>query len=84
MVYVSYGAAVNMMLIAQAQGLASQMFAGWRENLVAWTNSRARTRGSDWNRIEATPSPTKLLAHVMVHEITHILEGVDWHSQRAL
>jgi hypothetical protein len=33
-----------------------------------------------WNRIETTSSPTKLLAHVMVHEITHILEGIDRHS----
>jgi hypothetical protein len=55
-VYVSYGAAVSMMLMAQAQGLASQMFAGWRENLVAWTNSRAMPKGCDWNRISDTHS----------------------------
>lgn len=111
-VYVSYGAAVDMMLMAQAQGLATQMFARigvkleWHGGspaqgekgaisieLVTHTpvnvhsDALAYTRPYEgvhiqvlWNRIQTTPSPTKLLAHVMVHEITHILEGIDRHS----
>jgi hypothetical protein len=36
-----------------------------------------------WDRIQEVPrsaSPAVVLAHVMVHEITHILQGVDRHS----
>jgi len=33
-----------------------------------------------WDRMEFGLIPTELLAHVMVHEITHILEGVSRHS----
>src|SRR5271170_2328444 len=32
-----------------------------------------------WNRIASDPSPREVLAHVMVHEITHILQGVARH-----
>ena len=111
-VYVSYASAVDMMRMAQAQGLATQMFARigvklqWHGGsppqgekraigieLVTHTpvslhsDALAYTRPYEgvhiqvlWNRIQTTPSPTKLLAHVMVHEITHILEGIDRHS----
>lgn len=42
-----------------------------------------------WDRIEgntATPDPTAfaVLAHVMVHEITHILQGVARHSEEGI
>jgi hypothetical protein len=33
-----------------------------------------------WDRIEYDKSPRQLLAHVMVHEITHILQGIARHS----
>jgi hypothetical protein len=33
-----------------------------------------------WDRIEIERSSPELLAHVMVHEITHILQGTDRHS----
>jgi hypothetical protein len=37
-----------------------------------------------WDRIECQPRfapPTFVLAHVLVHEITHILQGIDRHSE---
>lgn len=42
-----------------------------------------------WDRVQntvggATPLATFLLAHVMAHEIVHILEGIDRHSQTGL
>jgi hypothetical protein len=33
-----------------------------------------------WDRVQYENSPSELLAHVMVHEITHILEGNNQHS----
>jgi hypothetical protein len=111
-VYMSYRASISTISMAQAQGLASQMFARvgvrleWhagsppigqkgaiRIELVTHTpvslhsDALAYARPYEgvhiqilWNRIQTTPSPTKLLAHVVVHEITHILEGIDRHS----
>jgi hypothetical protein len=40
-----------------------------------------------YDRVEnmaGTRLAPQLLAHVMVHEITHILEGVDWHSPEGI
>jgi hypothetical protein len=40
-----------------------------------------------WDRIQQTPRPAPaavILAHVLVHEITHVLEGVDRHSDSGL
>jgi len=37
-----------------------------------------------WDRIQRTPLPKKVLGHVMVHEITHILEGIDRHSEEGI
>jgi hypothetical protein len=40
-----------------------------------------------WDRVKHTVSDrvvTKLLAHVMVHEITHNLEGIDYHSRTGI
>lgn len=40
-----------------------------------------------YDRIKATRSPAlqrKLLAHVMVHEITHVLEGIARHSSEGI
>jgi len=37
-----------------------------------------------WDRIKRPPSPYRVLAHVMVHEITHILEGVARHSAEGI
>jgi hypothetical protein len=37
-----------------------------------------------WDRMEVGLIPTELLAHVMVHEITHILEGVSRHSESGI
>lgn len=34
-----------------------------------------------WDRMEHGPIPTQLLANVMVHEITHIAEGICRHSE---
>jgi len=33
-----------------------------------------------WDRIETARGPQKLLAHVLAHEIGHMLEGTDRHS----
>jgi hypothetical protein len=33
-----------------------------------------------FDRIEKRPNPSMVLAHVMVHEITHLLQGVSRHS----
>jgi hypothetical protein len=115
-VYISYDAPVDMILMATAQGLATQMFAGigvdveWHGGippagkkgaiaieLVTHTkvslhpDALAYTRPYEgihiqilWNRVKMTPCPSKLLAHVMVHEITHILEGIDRHSEEGV
>lgn len=40
-----------------------------------------------YDRVQHMVSPDMmpyLLAHVLVHEITHILEGTDWHSERGV
>jgi hypothetical protein len=37
-----------------------------------------------WGRIAAYHSAPKVLAHVMVHEITHILQGVAQHSDEGI
>ena len=37
-----------------------------------------------WNRMQFERSPQELLAHVMVHEITHILQGTDGHSAKGI
>jgi hypothetical protein len=39
-----------------------------------------------WDRIRESPGapPDVLLAHVLVHEITHILQGIDRHSERGI
>jgi hypothetical protein len=37
-----------------------------------------------YERIEIKTDPAVLLAHVMVHEITHILEGIDRHSDEGI
>jgi len=37
-----------------------------------------------WDRMECELTPIELLAHVMVHEITHILEGVSRHSESGI
>jgi hypothetical protein len=33
-----------------------------------------------YDRIKYKPAPAELLAHVMVHEITHVLQGISRHS----
>jgi hypothetical protein len=37
-----------------------------------------------WDRVEHGIAPPHLLAHVMVHEITHIIEGVCRHSESGI
>lgn len=37
-----------------------------------------------WDRLQRERSPERLLAHVLVHEITHILQGVDRHSAEGI
>ena len=37
-----------------------------------------------WDRIAAYPCARKLLAHVIVHEITHILQGFAQHSDEGI
>jgi len=37
-----------------------------------------------WDRIDGETSPREVLAHVMVHEITHILQGEDRHSAEGI
>lgn len=37
-----------------------------------------------WDRIKKTPAPREVLAHVMAHEITHILQGIARHSNEGV
>jgi hypothetical protein len=37
-----------------------------------------------WDRISRTPAPREVLAHVMVHEITHIVQGIARHSGQGI
>jgi hypothetical protein len=37
-----------------------------------------------WDRIRKFAAPRELLAHVMVHEVTHILEGTACHSEAGI
>jgi hypothetical protein len=37
-----------------------------------------------WDRMQLEPHRQELLAHVMAHEITHILQGVDRHAARGI
>lgn len=37
-----------------------------------------------WDRLQVSSDPSRLLAHVFVHEITHILEGTDRHSDSGI
>jgi hypothetical protein len=39
-----------------------------------------------WDRIRKSPGapPVVVLAHVLVHEITHILQGIDRHSESGI
>jgi len=37
-----------------------------------------------WDRMQLETCPQALLAHVMVHEITHILQGVDRHTAKGI
>ena len=37
-----------------------------------------------WDRIRKFPAPRELLAHVMVHEVTHIVEGIMSHSESGI
>ena len=37
-----------------------------------------------YDRIKYKPAPAELLAHVMVHEITHILQGISRHSDNGI
>ena len=34
-----------------------------------------------YDRVALWSGPTAVLAHVMVHEITHMVQGTDWHSR---
>ena len=37
-----------------------------------------------WDRVNIYDAPSELLAHVLVHEITHILEGIPRHSENGV
>jgi hypothetical protein len=37
-----------------------------------------------YDRIKYKPAPAELLAHVMVHEITHVLQGISRHSDSGI
>jgi hypothetical protein len=115
-VYLRNGIIVPIVVRAQAEALASQMFSGvgvtlnLREvkppssgtgaiiiELVDQTPAGFLPRAWAyalpyegvhirifWGRMEIERSPQKLLAHVMVHEITHILQGVARHSAEGI
>jgi hypothetical protein len=115
-VYLSDSAGVNNLVKAQAQGLATQMFAGvgvkihWHlsspgaskqgaigiefvthtpTSLLPGALAHARPYEGVyirifWDRIQRAPLPNKVLAHVIVHEITHILEGIDRHPVKGV
>ena len=115
-VYFSDNAGVPYDVRAQAQGLATEMFASIGVTLhlkpgrparpdadaimIEFVTNTPATRLPGalayalpyegvhirifWDRIEPSPSPRQLLAHVMVHEITHILQGIDRHSNAGI
>jgi hypothetical protein len=37
-----------------------------------------------YDRIKYKPAPAELLAHVLVHEITHVLQGISRHSDSGI
>jgi hypothetical protein len=115
-VYISPGASVDLMVLAQAKNLASRMFAGIGVD-IEWLQGRPSVREKGaigiefvtntpeslrpgslacarpyegvhvlvlWDRIHRLPSANRVLAHVMVHEITHLLEGVEGHSEEGV
>ena len=57
-----------------------------RPGQLAYTNLYEGHITVFWDRIRAAPSapPIVVLAHVLVHEITHILQGIDRHSERGI
>ena len=115
-VYVSDNAGVPYDVRAQAQGLASGMFASIGVTLHLKPGHPARPDADAimiefvtntpatghpgamayalpyegvhirifWDRIQPDPSPSAVLAHVMVHEITHILQGINRHSSEGI
>jgi hypothetical protein len=115
-VYLCNGNVIPFVVKAQAEALASEMFAGIRVTLnlrevrppasetaaiIIEFGDRSPTgllpgafayslpyEGIHirifWDRMQYAISPETLLAHVMVHEITHILQGVPRHSDRGI
>jgi hypothetical protein len=69
---------------AIAISLAPQTPAGFLPGALAFTRPFERVHITVfWDRIQQanrSASPAVVLAHVLVHEITHILQGVDRHS----
>jgi hypothetical protein len=115
-VYFSDNAGVPYDVRAQAQGLATEMFASIGVTLhlkpghpaqqdadaimIEFVTNTPATRHPGalayalpyegvhirifWDRIQPNPAPRQLLAQVMVHEITHILQGIDRHSNAGI
>jgi hypothetical protein len=115
-VYLSNIMTAPAQVTAQAEGLASKIFADVGVTINWWrgvpshpetgaiiiefaTNTRATDHPGGWayalpyegvhirifwDRIEADPFARQLLAHVMVHEITHILQGIARHSPEGI
>jgi hypothetical protein len=115
-VYVRNTIVVPLVIRAQAEALASEMFAGigvtlkWREGRPPVQETGAIVIEFDdstpagflprawayalpsegvhirifWDRLQLESSRERLLAHVMVHEITHILQGINRHSAEGI
>jgi len=58
---------------------------GFRPDALAWTDLCEGVHITVyWDRIvgRKRPAPASVvLAHVLVHEVTHVLQGINWHAE---
>ena len=76
-----YGCPSGALSITLAEGVPSDRYPGALGYATPFEGTHIVVF---WDRIQRTLTPEhapSLLAHVMVHEITHILEGTDCHSE---
>jgi len=64
--------------------LISRMPEGFRSGSLGCATPYGRHITIFFDRIETMQDPSAVLGHVMVHEITHIIQGVSRHSHTGL
>ena len=78
------GAAPSFCQQALAIELVANTVKTERPNALGYAELRTGQIVVFWDRIESGPTPTIKLAHVMAHEITHVLEGSCRHSDAGI